>query len=284
METGLTIVSTIKNLRRERDSWRARGKTIALVPTMGALHEGHLSLVHLAKQQAERVIVTIFVNPAQFGAGEDLDTYPRPLKRDINLLKEVGADLVFTPLTQEIYPDGFATKVSVTSQLTQCLCGASRPGHFDGVATIVTKLLLQSLPDIAIFGEKDYQQLLVIKRLSADLNIPTAIIGAPIARATDGLALSSRNRYLSKPQRVIAPKLYQTLTRLAQNIRSAHPIEEVLAAGRKDLEIEGFVIDYLDLRQISDLSLQATILPDQPARLFVAACLGSTRLIDNIAV
>ena len=204
MASSIATARTVKDLRAQVAKWRQAGETVALVPTMGALHAGHLSLIGVAKGHAERVVASIFVNPSQFGPKEDFKRYPRDEAGDVKKLAEAGVDLVFIPSTDEMYPAGFATKVSLPS-LTDDLCGAARPNHFEGVATVVTKLLLQCAPDVAVFGEKDFQQLLVIKRLVRDLNIPVEIVGAPIVREEDGLALSSRNGYLSAAERKTAP-------------------------------------------------------------------------------
>lgn len=280
----LTIVSNIQVLREEIAELRAQKKTVALVPTMGALHEGHLSLIDFAKEHAEKTVCSIYVNPTQFAPDEDLNAYPRPLVEDIRALEGKLTDFVFTPTDDEMYPDGFSTKVSV-SGLTSALCGKSRPDHFDGVATIVTKLLLMVQPDIAILGEKDYQQLLVIRRFVADLNIPVEILGAPIVRAEDGLALSSRNQYLSTKEREVAPRLYQALMQLSEKIKtSSDDLSELLTSATDDLTNAGFEVDYLEIRDAKSLAPIAEIFEDQTARLFVAAKLGSTRLIDNVAV
>ena len=206
-----SLVRTIQDLRKRLAAWRKAGESVALVPTMGALHEGHLSLVTLAKSKTDRVVVSIFVNPIQFGPREDFGTYPRDKAGDLKKLGDAGVDLVFAPEAAEMYPEGFKTLIKI-GDLTEGLCGAARPNHFDGVATVVAKLLMQCGPDIAIFGEKDYQQLLVVKQLVRDLNIPVEIVGAPIVREADGLALSSRNVYLSPEQRKIAPLLHQTIS------------------------------------------------------------------------
>ncbi len=282
---SLTITSTIEALRTQIKALKASSKTIALVPTMGALHQGHLSLIEFAKQKSDMVVCSIFVNPTQFGQNEDLDSYPRPLQDDIDALERTGAHIAFTPPVKEIYPTGFQTSVSV-NQLSLGLCGGNRPGHFDGVATIVSKLLLICQPDIAVFGEKDFQQLLVIKRLVKDLNIETQILGSPIVREADGLALSSRNQYLNEQERAIAPHLYATLQQIAQSLKQGAQIADHLKRAEKTLINHGFEIDYLELRQSDDLN-PITDLKEQPsnnARLFAAVKLGQTRLIDNIAL
>ncbi|MDX1974371.1 MAG: pantoate--beta-alanine ligase [Rickettsiales bacterium] len=257
------------------------GKRIALVPTMGALHEGHASLVRIARQHADAVAVSVFVNPKQFGVNEDFDKYPRTLESDIHTLREAGVSLVYAPPIQDIYPEGYATTVSV-SGLDSILCGASRPGHFNGVATVVTKLLLRTLPHVAIFGEKDYQQLCIIRRLVTDLDMPIQIIGAPIMREDDGLALSSRNRYLTPEERAIAPTLYRTLTAMAARLENGEALAAVLEDGKKQITAAGFKLDYLDARAEGTLAALDTL--NGPARLLVAAWLGKTRLIDNITV
>lgn len=283
MQQGLSVISQVQVLRDEIREHRLAGKRIALVPTMGALHEGHLSLVTLARQRADIVICSIFVNPKQFGEGEDLDAYPRTLEADVRLLDEIGTDLVFSPSSDDIYPAGFATKVSVAG-VSEGMCGDERPGHFDGVATIVAKLLLMVLPDVAIFGEKDFQQLLVIKQMVRDLNIPVEIIGSPIVRAEDGLALSSRNEYLSAERRAIAPKLYEVLTDLASEIRNGDDVPRVIEKARGRLIDYGFTVDYVELRSGIDLDRRIALVDGDQARVFAAVKLGATRLIDNVAV
>lgn len=280
----LTIVSNIQVLREEIADLRAQKKTVALVPTMGALHEGHLSLIDFAKEHADQVVCSIYVNPKQFAPGEDLDAYPRPLIDDIRALEGKLTDFVFTPTDDEMYPDGFSTNISV-SGVTSPLCGKSRPDHFDGVATVVTKLLMMVQPDIAIFGEKDYQQLLVIRRFVRDLNIPIEILGAPIVRSDDGLALSSRNQYLSEDERKTAPLLHQTLLQLAEDIKEERSeLSSLIEASSNKLTKAGFDVDYLEIRDAKSLAPIIEIYEDQTARLFVAAKLGTTRLIDNVAV
>jgi pantoate--beta-alanine ligase len=282
MTSSLTPVRTISDLRSQIAKCRKAGERIALVPTMGALHAGHLSLVKLAKSRCNRVVASIFVNPTQFGPREDFNIYPREEASDLDKLAKAGADLVFIPDTTEMYPPGFSTHVKV-SDLTDDLCGASRPNHFEGVATVVTKLLLQCAPDIAVFGEKDYQQLLVIKRLVRDLNIPVQIVGGPIVREADGLALSSRNAYLSREQRKTAPLLHQTISEAAADLARGEGADAAALAGRFKLEAAGFRIDYVAVRDPDTLKpLSGPVAPG--ARVLVAAYLGKTRLIDNVAV
>ena len=276
-----TIARSVSDLRQSLAPWRKAGERIALVPTMGALHDGHLSLVALAKSNADRVVASIFVNPFQFGPSEDFNRYPRDEAGDLAKLEKAGANLVFVPETAEMYPHGFSTNVGV-SDLTEDLCGASRPNHFDGVATVVTKLLLQCAPDLALFGEKDYQQLLVIKRLVRDLDIPVEILGGPIVREKDGLALSSRNAYLSPSERKTAPHLYQTIVAVANDLRQGRGADDAAAAGRFKLEAAGFQVDYVAVRDPETLKPLSG--PVEQARVLAAVQLGRTRLIDNVAV
>lgn len=278
----LPVVRTVRDLRARVRQWRHDGETIALVPTMGALHAGHVSLVELAAKQADRVIATIFVNPKQFAPGEDLARYPRQEAADLELLEKAGTSLLFAPGVEEIYPPGFATMVHVAG-ISEDLCGAARPTHFDGVTTVVAKLLIQTMPDIAIFGEKDYQQLMIIKRLARDLDMPTTIMGAPLVRDKDGLALSSRNAYLSADQRARALALPRVLAALADLLADGRPAAPALADGAAQLLAAGFDrVDYLELRDAQTLAPLARA--DRPARLLAAARIGATRLIDNMAV
>lgn len=275
-------LTTVKSLRSTVAQWRAVGESIALVPTMGALHRGHLTLVEKAREQASRVIVSIFVNPTQFGPNEDFDRYPRPLEKDLAMLREEGADAAWLPSVAEMYPEGFSTSVKAGSA-SRGLDGDARAGHFDGVATVVAKLLLQTAPDMALFGEKDYQQLCVIKQLVADLNINTRIIGVPTVREPSGLALSSRNQYLSEQEHAIAPQLNATLREAAQALVAGASVEGALSQAKANILAAGFArIDYLELRAEDTLAPLSTFQP--PARLLVAATLGKTRLIDNITV
>jgi pantoate--beta-alanine ligase len=280
---NLLTVHTVADLRAQAAKWRAEGLKIALVPTMGALHQGHISLTTLARQFADRVIVSVFVNPTQFGPTEDFAAYPRTLPDDQAIMDEAGVELCFAPTVEEMYPSGFATRLHI-DKMTNMLCGASRPGHFDGMAQVVSKLLLQALPDVALFGEKDYQQLMVIKRFVTDLNIPVSIIGAPIHREDDGLAMSSRNRYLSANERKTAGTLYQVLTAIANRAAGGDAIEPLLETGRQQIAAAGFTpIDYLEIRDADSLDLMQGVI-DRPARVFVAARLGKARLIDNLAI
>jgi len=280
MAASIATVRTVKELRAEVTKWRKAGETVALVPTMGALHAGHLSLIGIAKNHATRIVASIFVNPAQFGPKEDFKRYPRDEAGDLAKLAQAGVDLVYIPHTAEMYPRGFATKVTLPS-LTEDLCGAARPNHFEGVATVVTKLLLQCAPDVAVFGEKDYQQLLVIKQLVHDLNIPVQIVPGPIVREEDGLALSSRNGYLSAAERKTAPILHQVLSEAAAALANGEGCDAATSAGRFKLEGKGFRVDYVAVRDPETLApLFGPI--KGPARVMGAAYLGTTRLIDNV--
>lgn len=280
----LKTVHSVAELRAVIAQWRAEGLRVALVPTMGALHAGHLSLTDHVRNHADRVIVSIFVNPTQFGPNEDFGAYPRTLPDDQKMLDAAGVELCFAPSVEEMYPNGFATRVSVDGSLTNVLCGAARPGHFDGVAQIVTKLLLQALPDCAIFGQKDYQQLMVIRRFTTDLNIPVEIIGAPILREDDGLAMSSRNRYLTPEERAVATTLNRVLAEIAKAAEKGAKIGPLLTKGRDDILNAGFrSIDYLEIRDADTLEPVGDRVQNA-SRIFVAAHLGKARLIDNHAI
>ncbi len=272
----------IASLRETLDDCRRRGQRIALVPTMGNLHAGHLALVESARRHADVVVATIFVNPMQFGPNEDLDAYPRTLAKDQRKLEGAGCDLLFAPTTATIYPRSLEAQTQIrVLEVSEGLCGGSRPGHFDGVATIVGMLFNLVQPQVACFGEKDYQQLAVIRRLVADLHFPIEVVGVPIVRADDGLALSSRNGYLAPEQRAIAPRLYRTLEELRQALEAGEPVETTLAAGLARLDDAGFVPDYLELRA-PDLGPITTA--TREARLLAAARIGPTRLIDNLTL
>lgn len=280
----LPIVRTVAELRAQVRAWRRAGQTVGFAPTMGALHEGHLSLVKLARTRADRVVVSVFVNPTQFGPNEDFDAYPRSEARDAEMLASVGCDLLFAPTVAEMYPEGFATTVTVAG-VTEPLDGQARPGHFAGVATVVAKLLNQCGPDVAVFGEKDYQQLQVIRRLVRDLDLPVEIVGAPTARAEDGLALSSRNAYLSDAERRTAPALAQALQAAAARLRAGEPVAAVEADAVAALTAAGFrKVDYVEVRRADDLARLGPGPIDAPARILAAAFHGKTRLIDNLAV
>jgi pantoate--beta-alanine ligase len=277
------VIRTVAALSRTLAQWRARGERIALVPTMGALHAGHLALVRRAQRRADRVIVSIFVNPAQFAPHEDLNTYPRTFAADVGTLASLGTDLVWAPSVETMYPDGFTTRIVPGGPATAGLEDASRPHFFAGVATVVGKLLIQCEPDIAVFGEKDYQQLKVVTQLARDLDLKTRIVGVATVRGADGLALSSRNAYLSPPERAAAPVLHRVLMDCAERIAARQPIAAVLSQGHATIAQAGFVVDYLEARQAETLAPAASP-ADGPLRLLVAARIGKTRLIDNVAV
>lgn len=278
----MQVVRSVAELRAVTGGWRQAGDSVAVVPTMGALHDGHLSLVAQARDACDRVIVTLFVNPTQFDRPEDLAKYPRTEDRDRAVLEPAGVDLLFMPGVDEVYPPGFATTVSVAG-LTRGMCGDFRPGHFDGMATIVAKLFLLTGAHRAFFGEKDWQQLQIVRRLAADLNIPIEVTGCPTVREADGLAMSSRNARLSPPDRAAAPALYAALTRAAQRLRGGEDPAPVLEAAREEILAGGFArVEYLDLRHPQTLTPLDRL--DGPARLLAAAWLGPVRLIDNVAV
>jgi pantoate--beta-alanine ligase len=271
-------------LREQVAAWRAAGGSVALIPTMGALHAGHLSLITLAKQHASHAVASLFVNPTQFAPSEDFDAYPRDERNDASLLEAAGCDLLYAPTIDEIYPSGFATSVMVDG-VSSPMEGAARPTHFAGVATVVAKLLIQCAADVAVFGEKDYQQLQVIHRLVRDLDLPTRIVGAPIIRAEDGLALSSRNAYLTQAERTIAPMLYQTLSVAAQKLASGARVQAVEADCSAALLAIGFQsVDYFEVRDPYDLTRLGPGPLETPARLLATARLGRTRLLDNVSV
>ncbi len=281
--TTPTLLPDVAALRAQVRLWRKAGESVALVPTMGALHAGHMSLVEQAKQRAQRVVATIFVNPTQFAPTEDFSKYPRTLEADVARLAEAGADAAFTPCAEDMYPAGFCTTITLRGPATAGLEDRFRPTHFQGVATVVAKLLLQAMPDVAIFGEKDFQQLAVIRQLTADLNIPVEIIGAPTVRESDGLAMSSRNVYLSEGEREVAPMLHRCMTKAAQRIHDGEAMEAALAPARNKLTGAGFEIDYLEVRDATTL---ATVQGRyrKGLRMLIASRLGRTRLIDNIEV
>lgn len=275
----LEIVRTVADLRAQVAQYRRAGASVGLVPTMGALHDGHLTLVRSARLDNARVIATIFVNPRQFGPTEDLARYPRDEAADVALLKEVGADLLFAPDVGEMYPESFSTSVSVGG-IAQHLEGVSRPYFFNGVATAVSKLLLQAAPDRAYFGEKDFQQLQVVRRMVRDLNIPVAIVAVPTIREADGLAMSSRNRYLSAAQRKMAGALPQVMHDTVTELRGGAVAAPIIANAKGRLHQAGFDrVDYLEL--CDEATLQPIPIARAPSRLFVAAYMGATRLIDN---
>jgi len=278
------VAKTVAALRRQVAGWRGTGETVALVPTMGALHDGHLALVRLARRRADRVVVSIFVNPAQFAPTEDFSTYPRTFDTDVAALAEEKVDLVWAPANVAVmYPEGFATRIVPDGPAIVGLEDASRPDFFKGVATVVGKLFTQVTPDVAVFGEKDYQQLKVVTRMARDLDLPLKVIGAPTVREPDGLAMSSRNVYLTPDERAVAPTLHRVLTLCADKIAKGRPIATILSEGREAIERAGFALDYLEARHAETLVPLKSI-KDGPVRLLVAARLGTTRLIDNVGV
>lgn len=276
----MQTIRTLSDLRDTISGFRAAGERIAFVPTMGALHAGHMALVAEAKLAAARVVVSIFVNPTQFGPNEDLSRYPRKELADARMLSEAGVDALWMPPVEVMYPDGHATRVTVAG-VSEPLDGAARPGHFDGVATVVAKLFNQVKPDIALFGEKDFQQLAVIRRMVADLDFDIDIRGVPTQRDDDGLALSSRNAYLAPEDRAAAIALPRALGVAARAIEKGEDAEAALAAARASLEAAGFAVDYVEL---VDAATLAAPVAGQPRRLLAAAKIGGTRLIDNIPV
>jgi pantoate--beta-alanine ligase len=273
--------SDLSALRGCVAGWRAAGERVVLIPTMGALHAGHLALVAEARRLGRRAVASIFVNPTQFGPNEDYARYPRDAEADLALLGQAGADAAWTPDVATMYPPGFATRIEVAA-LSEGLCGPFRPGHFAGVATVVTKLLNQVRPDVALFGEKDFQQLRVIQQVVADLDLGVEIRGVPTVREPDGLALSSRNRYLSPAERATAPKLHAVLAEIAAASRNGTPVAGRIAAGRAALEVAGFRVQYLAVCDARTLAPVERV--DGPARVIAAAFLGRTRLIDNLPV
>jgi pantoate--beta-alanine ligase len=277
------IARDVASLRAFVMAWRKAGLRVALVPTMGALHEGHLSLVADAKRRADRVVMTIFVNPTQFAPNEDFAAYPRTFQTDVEAFAAAGGDLVFAPEITEVYPPDFVTRISLGGPAIAGLEDKVRPDHFAGVATVVAKLLIMAKPDVALFGEKDYQQLAVIRQMARDLNLESEIVGAPTVRAKDGLALSSRNVYLSPEERARAPLLHGALERCRAAILAGDEIAAAVTRAEAALTVMDFSVDYVAVRHAVTLAPVAT-LADGPIRLLAAARLGATRLIDNIAV
>lgn len=275
-------LDTLASLRAQVAAWRREGQRIVLVPTMGALHAGHLALVAHARAIGQRVVVSIFVNPTQFGPTEDFSRYPRDTEGDLALLAGAGADAAWLPTVETMYPAGFSTRIE-PGPAAEGLCGSFRPGHFSGVATVVTKLLDQVAPDVALFGEKDFQQLQVIRSVVRDLDIPIAIEGVPTLREADGLALSSRNRYLTPTERETAPRLHAVLSHIAERLSAGAEASPLVAEGISELEAAGFgPVQYLEIRDADTLAPVARV--ERPARVIAAAYLGGTRLIDNVAV
>ncbi|GBQ47361.1 pantoate--beta-alanine ligase [Komagataeibacter europaeus] len=283
----METISTVAGLRACVRKWKQAGARVGVVPTMGALHEGHLSLVHAARAQAERVIATVFVNPIQFDNADDLETYPRTLEADARLLENAGVDVLYAPTVSQMYPPGFATSISVSgvSGVSEGLCGGTRAGHFDGVATVVCKLLMQTLTDYAFFGEKDFQQVQVVRRMVTDLDLPVEIVACPTQREADGLALSSRNRRLAPQQRQIAVALPRIMRASAADIAAGADVPVALAQAASQLVDAGFdPVEYVELRSELDLQPLAVMSEGTPVRLLAAAWLGDVRLIDGMAV
>ena len=281
-KASLKIVRTVADLRSVAGEWKSQSLRSTLVPTMGALHKGHLEIVRMAKTLAERTIVSIFVNPTQFNNPNDLANYPRTLDADWRMLEEAGVDLLFAPRQHEMYPEDFITKITV-SKVSEGLCGAFRPGHFEGVATVVAKLFNQSQADFAVLGEKDYQQLHVVRRMTRDLDIPIEIVAHPTVREADGLAMSSRNARLTSQERLLAPELARQLNIAAAAIGQGTPAQDIYHAAHKALLAVGFSsVEYFELRAERDLMPLQSL--SEPARLLTAANLGRVRLIDNLPV
>ena len=283
MARGPAIARTIATLDRAIKKFRAAEESVALVPTMGALHAGHVALIERGRRKADRVVVSIFVNPAQFAPHEDFASYPRPFDTDVAVLRKLSVDLVWAPTLEAMYPQGFATRVSVKGPAEADLEDRFRPHFFGGVATVVAKLFAQCRPDYAMFGEKDYQQLKTVTRMAADLDLKVEVVGVPTVREKDGLAMSSRNAYLDQQERGTAPVLYRVLRQCAARIGAGEAIARVIAEGWNEIEAAGFAVDYLEARHAETLA-RAETLADGPLRLLVAARLGKTRLIDNVAV
>ena len=277
------VVRTVPPLRRALELYRKAGERIALVPTMGALHRGHMALVREAGQRTKRVVVSVFVNPTQFAPHEDFASYPRSFATDIKVLREAKVDLVWAPSVEAMYPNGFATRLAPEGAAKAGLEDEFRPHFFGGVATVVAKLFTQVSPDFALFGQKDYQQLRVVTQMAKDLDLQVKVIGVPTVREPDGLALSSRNLYLSAAERAVAPMLHRVLKGCATRIRSGEKVDRVLNVGRIEIDLAGFALDYLEARHALTLA-PVTSPKDGPIRLLVAARLGKTRLIDNLAV
>ncbi|MDE1567220.1 pantoate--beta-alanine ligase [Aquabacter sediminis] len=275
------VAETVAALRAQVKAWRAAGESVALVPTMGALHSGHMGLVKLARSKAKRVVVSIFVNPTQFAPNEDFSRYPRTFEADLEKLSEVEADLVYAPSPADMYPEGFSTSI-VMAGPAQGLESDFRPHFFSGVAIVVSKLFLQCLPDYAVFGEKDYQQLKVVTRMARDLDLQLEIVPAPTAREEDGLALSSRNRYLSPQERATAPVIHRALTAAAAAIRAGRAPDSAADTARTEISAAGLKVDYVEARHAETLAPVSAA--GEPIRLLAAAWLGTTRLIDNMGV
>ncbi|MBB3265468.1 pantoate--beta-alanine ligase [Azospirillum sp. OGB3] len=281
-EQPLPVVRSVDDLRAQVAAWHRDGRTVALVPTMGALHDGHLALVRRARELADRVVASVFVNPTQFAPHEDFDRYPRDEAGDSRKLASAGCHLLYAPTVRAMYPEGFATAISVGGP-AEGLCGTFRPQMFGGVALVVTKLFLQAQPDVAVFGEKDYQQLMVIRRFARDLDIPVRVEGLPTVREADGLAMSSRNAYLSADERARAPELNRALLEAAAGLAGGAEAAAVLESVRARITAAGFgSIDYVELRDAD--TLEPVARAERPARLLAAAWMGKARLIDNVPV
>lgn len=278
----MQTLASVETLQSKIARWKSQGHAVGLVPTMGDLHEGHLNLVRQARAKADRLVVSIFVNPLQFGPGEDFDRYPRRLDEDSSLLEKEQVDVLFTPGLEAMYPQGTqAVRRISAGDLASILCGSSRPGHFDGVATVVNRLFEVVQPDLAVFGLKDYQQLLVIRRLVAERGLAVDVLGGPTCREADGLAMSTRNRYLNAQERAVAPCLYAELQAAAESIRAGSPARaQILERAVAKLAAAGFRPIYFELRRATDLSVAGE--RDRELALLTAACLGETRLIDNL--
>ena len=283
MATAPKILRTVPSLRRALEPYRKAGASIALVPTMGALHRGHMALIREARRRAKRVVVSIFVNPTQFAPHEDFASYPRSLATDLKALRAEKIDAVWAPAVEAMYPDGFATRLAPEGPAKAGLEDEYRPHFFGGVATVVAKLFTQVSPDFAFFGQKDYQQLRVVTQIAKDFDLPVKVIGVPTVREPDGLALSSRNVYLSSAERAVAPMLYKVLKGCASRIKGGEKIDRVLNVGRIEVDLAGFGLDYLEARHALTLA-PVVSLKEGPVRLLIAARLGKTRLIDNVAV
>ncbi len=277
------ILRSVPSLRRALEPYRKAGVSIALVPTMGALHRGHMALVREARRRAKRVVVSIFINPTQFAPHEDFASYPRSFATDLRALRAENVDTVWAPAVEAMYPDGFATRLAPEGPAKAGLEDEYRPHFFGGVATVVAKLFTQVSPDFAFFGQKDYQQLRVVTQIAKDLDLPVKVIGVPTVREPDGLALSSRNVYLSSAERAVAPMLYKVLKGCASRIKGGDKIDHVLNVGRIEVDLAGFSLDYLEARHALTLA-PVVALKEGPIRLLIAARLGKTRLIDNVAV
>lgn len=283
MANRLKIIRTVSSLRRALEPFRRPNERVALVPTMGALHRGHMALVREAQRRSKRVVVSIFVNPTQFAPNEDFASYPRSFATDLKALRDAKVDFVWAPSVETMYPDGFGTRLAPEGAAKAGLEDEFRPHFFGGVATVVAKLFTQVLPDFALFGQKDYQQLRVVTQMAKDLDLPVKVIGVPTVREPDGLALSSRNVYLSATERAVAPMLYRVLNDCAARIKNGEKIDRVLNVGRIEFDLAGFGLDYLEARHAVTLAPISTS-KDGPIRLLAAVRLGKIRLIDNVPV